>query len=267
MLLATGGGMLHLFRRIPVVFWPLLVLGALAVWILQSPDPSVPGQAVSRSLPPPEESSRWEPLVFPATGDASSVPNWDPRRGSWRLDRSGPRPGFELLPEPMVEGKLLYTKAMRGSGGIRALLRGQATRRAFPRFSVGLHLDRELHLQADPAKGRLTLVSCSPDLSGILTLTEAALPGGAWDSNSPVWLELLLVADSGGQTLCEGRWWKKEETRPREPVIRYPLPVQAGVFFAAVQGAPFALRSIVLEDAAVWTPRTGDPTAGNPPAN
>lgn len=251
-------------------------------------------------------ASGWIPLDLENAPSLDRLPGWEVRRGNFQLvripdnhpDNSSPRlrPVLELLPEPIVEGKIRCARMMWGGGGIRARMQGEKSRRAHPRFSVGLHQDRELHLRAFPGEHRLELVACDPDLLNESLLAKTDVPDWNYTSGDWIWLELQILtgtktpgpaptpglpptpasapappADAAGAvtppSICEGRVWKDGEPRPPQPQLIHPLNLPPAVFFAAIQGAPFALKPIRIDAAEILTlsPLPSAPLPSAPP--
>lgn len=238
--MASTDGMAFRFRSWVVTWLPLLLLGTLALMVWQ------------RAAPPPKPvpllaEEDWISMDLGKTGAVDRIPGWDVRRGSYRMGGEEGRRILEQLPEPMVEGKVLWTRAMRGGGGVRARMQGDATRRAFPRFSVGLHQEQELHLRAFPGGRKLELVGCHADLTNEVRLASVAMPDWRWAPSDWTWLEFRIVPEAEGVSRCEGRLWKEGTARPAEAQLVHRLSLPPSVFYAALQGAPFALRSIRID--------------------
>ena len=226
-------------RALAVTALPLLLLGGLALSLWKENRPAGTGAA----LPV------WIPMDLSAAVTVDRIPGWDVRRGSYRLGELDGRKVLELLPEPIVEGKVLWTRAMRGGGGVRARMRGDRARRNYPRFSVGLNQERELHLRAFPGARKLELVACNADLTNEVQLATVPLPDWDWKPEDWVWLELQILPDDAGKgtSHCEGRLWTAGNLRPEAPQLRLLLDLPPAVFFAALQGAPFALKPILID--------------------
>ena len=236
--------MLMRLRSLIVFAVPLVLLGVLAGLMWQPADP-LPEMKTHTAL----GKGEWIPMDLGKAEAVDRIPGWDVRRGSYRLREMEGRKVLELLPEPIVEGKVLWTREMRGRGGVRARMRGDKSRRAYARFSVGLHQDRELHLRAFPGERKLKLVACNADLTNEVILAEMPLPGWHWKPEDWLWLELQIVPQGGGISICEGRLWTQGSLRPEEAQLQYRLTLPQTVFFAALQGAPYALRPILIDAA------------------
>ena len=243
------------FRSWMVASLPLLLLAVLALFLWKGAGDPV------RTAPQPSIGESWIAFDLSKAAAADRIPGWDVRRGTYRIStgEDGKRV-LEQLPELMVEGKVLWTRAMRGGGAVRARMRGDRARRAFPRFSVGLHQERELHLRALPGERRLELAACDPDLNNEVVLAGTPLPDWNWKPEDWLWLELRVLPD-GDSWLCEGRLWREGTERPEMPVLMHQMKLPATVFFAALQGAPFALRPILI-DAAETLPGGGRSSRG-----
>jgi hypothetical protein len=240
--MASTNAMTFRFRSWVVTWLPLLVLGTLGLLLWQRTESPV------EPLSQPAAEDRWIPMDLARAAAVDQIPGWDVRRGSYRLGAVEGRQVLELLPEPMVEGKVLWTRAMRGGGGVRARMRGDRARRTYPRFSVGLHQERELHLRAFPGERKLELVACNPDLTDEVVLAGIPLPDWNWKPEDWFWLELQILPDGAGSR-CEGRLWTEGTARPEVPLLTHQTASPPTVVFAALQGAPFALRSIVIDAA------------------
>lgn len=269
---------------------------------IEKATPGAPGSATASSPAGPGTSSTanaaaaadaaraagsdgWIPLDLKNAPALDRLPGWEVRRGNFQLirDPDNTRPMLELLPEPIVEGKIRCARMLWGGGGVRARMQGEKSRRAHPRFSVGLHQDRELHLRAFPGENRLELVACDPDLLNESLLTKAAVPDWNPASTDWIWLELQIIPAPAAPAasnmpppplpdnnpaapndtaappppagaspmICEGRVWIGNTPRPENPQLVHPLQLPPAVFFAAIQGAPFALKPIRIDAAAV----------------
>jgi len=237
------------FRSLLVTSLPLLLLGGMAVFLLKVPDVPPPGTPAAKA-----GQDDWLEMDLTRAAAVDQIPGWDVRRGSWALVQREGKQLLELKPEPIVEGKVFSTRQMRGSAGVRARLRGERSRRTWPRFSVGLHQDRELHLRAFPGERKLELVACDPDLSNenlLLSVPVADWPGKPEDW---CWLEFTITPEADGRSRCEGRIWQDGQARPDPAQLEHRLNLPAGVFLAALQGAPFALKPILVDAAAVRVP-------------
>ena len=238
-------------RSLVVFVVPLLILGGLACWMWQAADP-LP-ETKSNAAP---GNQTWIPMELSKAEAVDRIPGWDVRRGNYQLVEVEGRKVLEQSPEPIVEGKIVWTRAMRGGGGVRARMRGEKSRRAYPRFSVGLHQERELHLRAFPSDKKLQLVACNADLTNEVLLAEVPLPEWHWKPEEWLWLELQLVPDGDGTSICEGRIWTEGGVRPEKALLQHRLTLPPVVIFAALQGAPFALKPIFI-DAAETLPANG----------
>ncbi len=249
------GEMWMRLRPLVVIFFPLLTLALLAWWL--GGQPASHPQALAES-----EADRggWSALDFSKAAAVDEIPGWDIRRGSFRLTRENGKTALEQLPEPMVEGKVIGTRAMRGAAGVRARMQGERSRRAFPRFSIGLHQEREWHLRALPGERKLELTTCNADLSDEALLATLPLPTWEWRPEHRVWLELQILPESGGRFRCEGRLWTEGEHRPEKPSLQHRLELPHAVFFAALQGAPYALRPIVIDAAETLPAQSNAPS-------
>lgn len=228
------------FRSLAVTVLPLALLGGL-IWMILSggPDAAPSGTPVT--------SSGWIPMDLSAASTLDQIPNWDVRRGTYRLTEVEGRKLLELGPEPMVEGKVLWKRQMWGGGGVRARMQGERARRTWPRFSVGLHQERELHLRALPGERRLELASCDPDLTNESILTTTTIPEWPADPIAWFWLELIVTGQADGESLCEGRFWQDGKIRPETAQLAHRTRLGAGVFRAALQGAAFSLKPILTD--------------------
>ena len=235
------------FRSFIVILLPVVLLLGLALLFFEKPRPPHPA-----SLTPSAVES-WTAMDLSKAAGLDQIPGWDVRRGNYRLTELAGRRTLELLPEPIIEGKVLRTIPMRGRAGVRARMHGEKSRRAYPRFSIGLHQDRELHLRAFPGQRRLELVSCNANLLEESLLATAPLPDWDWQPEDWIWLELLITPQKNGASKVEGRLWSDAQTRPQLPQLQHHLPPNPGIFFAALQGAPYAMRSIYI-DAAETSP-------------
>jgi hypothetical protein len=235
------------FRSLAVTALPLALLAGL-LWIMSGRQPE-PGSTVA-----PVPSPAWLPMDLAGAESLDAIPGWDVRRGSYRLTETGGRKVLELIPEPIVEGKVLCTRQMWGGGGVRARMRGDRSRRAWPRFSVGLHQERELHLRAFPEDRKLQLVVCDADLTHEEVLASASLPEWTAGPMEWTWLELVVTAQSNGESLCEGRLWVDGQLRPDSAPLILRTRLGTGGFRAALQGAPFALKPIQLDAAETLLP-------------
>ncbi len=235
-------------RSLIVLLIPLVMLGGLALWVSAPPSPPPPQRASG-------EGEQWIPWDLSGVESVDRLPGWEVLRGTYQLTEISGRKALKLVPEPIVEGKVRAARMMWGGGGVKARMRGDRSRRAFPRFSLGLHQDQELHLRAFPGERKLDLVACLPDLTNETLLASAPLPDWDWKPEDWIWLEfqILPVPGDTGNFRCEGRLWNDTGPRPALPQLEHRLTLPPSVFFAALQGASFALRPIWIDSAATLT--------------
>lgn len=212
---------------------PALVL-CLALFAVMSgtrPDRSGAGK--------PDAGPDWIAVDFRALEPGGTIPQWDIRRGDWALVERNGAVALQMNPEPMLEGKVVCARLLPEGGGIRARMRGERTRRAWPRFCVGLHGHIEYQFRAVAATGRLELVANDS------VIASAPWQDG-WRDDTAFWLE-LLARPAGESWQMEGRIWPDDAARPDRPSMAHTLPESPGFLYAVLQGAPLALRPILVD--------------------
>jgi hypothetical protein len=218
---------------------PLFVISFLAVMIWRS---ETEERESFRDKPAPvtqlpSRSSSVEISTLPLDG---SVPDWTASQGNFRLIEINGKTVLELGHEPLVEGRMVWTRLLGKTGTIRARMRGERTRRNSPRFAVGVAGKTAYWLRAVPLEGALQIVGKE----------EKMVASAPWEGTPErsLWLELKFNPNPGEDATClEGRVWYDGEPRPGVATISANIADEFGFGRATVAGAPFALKPIYLE--------------------
>jgi len=219
------------WKKLLPLLAPLLCAALLGWWFFAQ-KPAASGPSGTAPLTPGES---WQAVDFSALPPGGTIPGWDVNAGNFQLQEKDGRTVLALLPEPMGEGSLRSIHLIRGSGGVRARMTGERTRRARPRFAVSLEDDRApFMLRAVPATGAVEITTAGEQVLATVPWT--------WDPAVPLWLELRVRGSE-----FTGRVWKEGEARPDNPSVACTLPAPPGLLRAAIQGAPYAYRSIVCD--------------------
>ena len=240
---------------------PVLLLAGLGAAFLLSP---VEGDSPQTQLPSVVMEDGWQVTDFSALGAGGEVPGWQVRAGTFQLVNVDGATLLELLPEPMAEGNLTAGRMLAGGGGIRATMRGERTRRAAPRFCVGLQGQAQMMFRAVAATGVCEIVLQQAAVTGQLqpgeklpAVQEQILASAPWKLAPAEWqtLELLAIPDAPGATdgpwRLEARIWAESAPRPEAPILTHRLAASPGLLRPALHGSPFALRSVFFRRAAV----------------
>lgn len=205
---------------------------------------------------PPEAplatGERWERVDFTSLKAGAAIPGWDFQQGSLSLVTKDGQTVLQQLPDPMTEGTLSWTQMLPGGGGLRARFSGEKSRRAYPRFALGMHGDFSVHYRTVPATSTQEIVLSVPvEESGKLILrddTKVTVPW-RWDASVPVWLEFRAFPSGkpGGGFTFEGRTWAEGSSRPETAGVIWESPAYPGILRAAVQTAPFAFRPVFCD--------------------
>lgn len=185
----------------------------------------------------PPRSSKVEISTLPIGG---SVPEWTASQGNFRLVELDGRTVLELGHEPLVEGRMVWTRLLGKAGTIRARMRGERTRRNSPRFAVGVAGKTTYWMRAVPLERELQIVGKE----------EKVIASSSWEGTpeKSLWLELKFQPDAwGNATRLEGRVWYEGEPRPEVAAISATVEEEFGFGRATVAGAPYALKPIYLE--------------------
>ena len=223
---------------------PLLILGGMGalVWMLQSPQNSYPPSAPKAIGWEMEEISPGENGKLPA--------GWEAPRGNFVMETKDGKSVVSLQPEPMVEGRIILQKLLRGGGGIRARLSGERAPRAFPRFGVGL---QGKLASAGESKESTFQLRATPGLKKLEFIEQFAEQDHAraeapwtWREGVPLWLEIRAQSAAEGCAL-EGRAWAEGEPRPEAASISLTVPLNPSLMKATIHATPFALKPVLIE--------------------
>lgn len=214
----------------------LLAVAGLIWW--GGPSTSSPEQPAARK-------ELWEEVDFASLQPGGTLPDWEIMQGAFQLVAREGRTMLEMGPEPMVEGKVRWSRVLTGGGGVRARMKGDRARRAAPRFCVSLLGDSEVQLRAAPLKDVLEIA-----VPGAPERVLVSMPW-KWRPEQWLWLEFRVspraTAEGTPGSLFEGRVWADDEDRPPSPSIQYEFPAPPGLPRALVEGAPYALRPIYYD--------------------
>lgn len=185
----------------------------------------------------PSRSSKVEISTLPLGG---SVPEWTASQGNFRLVEVDGKTVLELGHEPLVEGRMVWTRLLGKAGTIRTRMRGERTRRNAPRFAVGVAGKTTYWMRAVPLERTLQIVGKE----------EKVIASASWEGTPErsLWLELKFSPGAReNATLLEGRVWYEGEPRPGVAAISATVEEEFGFGRATVAGAPYALKPIYLE--------------------
>lgn len=223
---------------------PLLILGGMGalVWMLQSPQ--------KQSPPAAPKAIGWEQEEISSSENGKLPAGWEAPRGNFVMETRDGQSVVSLQPEPMVEGRIILQKLLRGGGGVRARLSGERAPRAFPRFGVGLQgksasagesKESTFQLRATPGMKKLEFIEQFAEQDH--ARAEAAW---TWREGVPLWLEIRAQPAAEGCAL-EGRAWAEGEPRPEAASISLTVPLNPSLMKATIHATPFALKPVVIE--------------------
>ena len=170
--------------------------------------------------------------------------------GSWAVVAEETGKHLELQAEPVVDAALLIGPSLKAEGSVRAKIRAAKSRRAHPRFGVGLYGVSGVKLRVSPAQKKVELVL------GDEVIAEA--PFDAWTENA-WWQVELKVTGSGESWVAEGRVWPDGSKAPERPTVSQPLTAAPGQGRASLLGAPYANKPIHFDDVTVGAPSAAAP--------
>ena len=226
---------------------PLLMLGGMGalVWMLQAPQKSQ-----TQSSPAAPKAIGWEVEEISPSENGKLPAGWEAPRGNFVMETKDGQPVVSLQPEPMVEGRIILQKLLRGGGGIRARLSGERAPRAFPRFGVGL---QGKSASAGEGKESTFQLRATPGLKKLEFIEQFAEQDHAraeapwtWREGVPLWLEIRAQPAAEGCSL-EGRAWAEGEARPETASISLTVPLNPSLMKATIHATPFALKPVVIE--------------------
>jgi hypothetical protein len=170
--------------------------------------------------------------------------------GEFRIAAEGDNKVLEMQPAPVVDGTVLLGPSITGPGVVRARIKAEKARRAFPRFGVGLHGISGVKLRVVPAQKMIELVEGDEQL---------ARADFEWKDNEWLTVELALIPKETGW-VAEARAWNNPAKRPEPPVVTAAVPDSSGQGRASVLGSPYANKPILFDDIEVVP---GKAAAGN----
>ncbi len=220
------------------VLGPVVVFLLLGVMIRQSGKEKKPAAVV----PPAEAraSARTTRLEISTLKPGASIPDWTGSQGNFKLVEQNGRTVLELGHEPLVEGRMVWSRLLGKSGIVRARMWGERTRRVAPRFAVGVGKAANYWFRVVPLERQIQFVGKE----------EKVLATAAWegDPGAPLWLELRFFATgSNSESRVEGRVWREGETRPSAAQLECTVPEEFGFGRAVVAGAPYALKPVYID--------------------
>lgn len=223
---------------------PLLMLGGMGalVWMLQSPQKQSSGAA--------PKTINWEMEEISPSENGKLPAGWEAPRGNFVMETKDGKHVVSLQPEPMVEGRIILQKLLRGGGGIRARLSGERAPRAFPRFGVGL---QGKSASAGESKESTFQLRATPGLKKLEFIEQFAEQDHAraeaawtWREGVPLWLEIRAQPAAEGCAL-EGRAWAEGELRPETATISLTVSLNPSLMKATIHATPFALKPVLIE--------------------
>jgi hypothetical protein len=162
--------------------------------------------------------------------------------GSWGVVEEAGNKVLELHAEPVVDAALLIGPSLKEGASVRAKAKAAKTRRAFPRFGVGLYGVSGVKLRVVPAQKKIELVQ------GEEVIAEAAFDSwteGAW------WLVELKVLPAGESWRAEARVWADGADAPAAASLEKVLASAPGQGRASVLGSPYANKPVQFDDVLV----------------
>lgn len=214
---------------------PLGVLALIGLVEWGEKPPEKPSEAAPKAPAPV-----WEIQDFSSVKDGEMPQGWQAPVGTFGVATVDGKKALEFQHEPMVEGRVLLPGVMPGGGIIRARMRGDKARRAFPRFAIALtHDNMNFQLRALPGDEKIELVS-----------NETSLASAAWDSPAAGWIWLELTAKptaDGTSTSWEGRCWLEGAARPESAMLTHQSTPPPKLLRASLHLAPYALKSIFVD--------------------
>jgi hypothetical protein len=165
--------------------------------------------------------------------------------GEFRIVDDAGNKRLELLPVPVVDGAILVGNSIKGAGTIRAKIRAEKSRRAFPRFGVAMHGVSGTRLHVVPAQKIIEL------LHG-----EAKIGRADFDWGGSGWLNVELTLKAVGATwTADARVWPETAARPEKPSLTATLPAAPGQGKGSVIGTPYANKPIDFDDIEIISER------------
>ncbi len=234
---------------------PAAVLGLLAgmiVWSSRQSSTQPPNQnkraAVQKSAPKEAEPVRSSQIDIAKLPPGGALPDWSSEAGEFLLVEKNGRTVLELPSDPMLEGRLAWSKLITSRGTIRATMFGERSRRNSPRFSLGVASKTNFWLRIVPLEKAVKIVGAK----------EAVLASASWewDSTRPVSLELRLLPpdsdDSQKGSTLEGRVWQSGDTPPDQALVSARLGGELSFVRALAGVAPYALKPVSIEKLEVF---------------
>jgi hypothetical protein len=169
--------------------------------------------------------------------------------GEFRITADGGNKALEMMPAPVVDGAVLFGPSITGPGFVRARIKAEKARRAFPRFGVGMHGISGTKLRVVPARRLIELVG------GEDQLAHAEFE---WKDNE--WLNVeLAVKPKNSAWMAEARVWADSDKRPDAPTVSAAVADTSGQGRASVLGSPYANKPIRFDEieSAPGTPAGG----------
>lgn len=161
--------------------------------------------------------------------------------GEFQIVKEGENTLLQMLPAPLIDGAVLMGPSFRGAGTVKARIRAEKARRAFPRFGVGLHGISGVRLRVVPSQGEVELV-----------IGDERLASAPFQWKEDAWHRLeLTIRESDGKWTAEGRVWPEGAERPEEPGIQAALAAEPGSGKASVLGTPYANKPIDFDEVEV----------------
>ncbi|HRQ87992.1 MAG TPA: hypothetical protein PLA50_04295 [Bacteroidia bacterium] len=216
----------------------MLLLGAV-VWFSDGKKTTLTGGGGEKAKAPPRTSV----VDIASLPTGGSVPEWQTDQGNFQLVTHEGRTVLELLPEPMAEGRLSWARLVAKRGTMRARMWGERTRRAAPRFALGVASSASsCWFRVVPLAGEVQFVGAGEKMLAATAWT--------WDTERWVWLELRIAPPTPGvgeKARLEGRVWHEGDERPEQPVLEIALTEELGFARALVAAAPYALKPVWID--------------------
>ncbi len=165
--------------------------------------------------------------------------------GAWTIGDDGGNKVAQLQSEPVADGALLVGASIKGSGTVSAKVKAGKSRRAFPRFGVGLHGVSGTKVRVVPAQKAVELVQGENDIF-------ATVPFDTWKEDA-WWRIELTVNEKEGSWTAEARLWPDGEKRPELPQVTGKMPNAGAQGKASLIGTPYAGKPILFDDVTAAT--------------
>ena len=160
--------------------------------------------------------------------------------GNWAIAEDAGNKVAQLQPEPVADAALLLGASLKGAGTVSARVKAGKSRRAFPRFGVGLHGVSGTKVRVVPARKAIELVQGEND-------AFATVAFDSWKEDT-WWRVELTLSEKDGAWTAEARLWPDGERRPDAATVAGKMPNPAAQGKASLIGTPYAGKPILFDD-------------------